>query len=76
MQNLGPSSHELPIRVCENTGGLSPVTWPGGQPMGAGGLTGLGVGPAGGTAAAPAACLAGTDWDGVKPNTRDNNNQG
>ena len=29
----GPSSHELPIRVWENTGGVFRITWPGGQPM-------------------------------------------
>ena len=26
VQIFGPSSHELPIRVCENTGGSSVVT--------------------------------------------------
>ena len=29
----GPSSHELPIRVWENTGGVFRITWSGGQPM-------------------------------------------
>ena len=27
LQIFGPSSHELPIRVCENTGGSGLVTW-------------------------------------------------
>ena len=34
LQNFGPSSHELPIRVCENTGGSGGVTWPAARPMG------------------------------------------
>ena len=34
LQIFGPSSHELPIRVCENTGGSGLVTWPGLWPIG------------------------------------------
>lgn len=34
LQIFGPSSHELPIRVCENTGGSGLVTWLGLWPIG------------------------------------------